>query len=200
MHIYMNEGTHRSTMPSQLCWQKKNKCIIKYMLYGGIIHNFTGYYSCQFVEVSSAQFHRELPWDEGSLSHIILGHGWQGKWPKHKLSSISQMVYEFNNEILWSTFYFNFVSNNWIKLTQFCICLLYSVVMASAKLWPDWIAIVPIQAIHEFTKSELWGHRGCVQCIPGSIRLSWLSPSHSIKSWSKPSISLLTDLVYFDQK
>ena len=37
----------------------------------------------------------------------------------------------------------------------------------------------------------------CVQWILGSILLPWLSSSHSIKSWSKPPISLQTDLVYF---
>ena len=90
-------------------------------------------------------------------------------------------------------FYSIFVSNNSIRSSQLRMCHKNVAVMICAKLWPDWIILVLRRVMHKFTKSELWGHRECVEWILGSIRLSWLSSSHSIKSWSNPPISLQTD-------
>ena len=67
------------------------------------------------------------------------------------LGSISQMVYAFIVQIMWTFLYTKFDSNDLIRW-EFCTCHDSSAVVACAKLWRNWIILkTATRILHQFS-------------------------------------------------
>ena len=72
--------------------------------------------------------------------------------------------------------------------SQFCTCHDSLAVVTCAKLWPDWIIRIKINAKRVFTRFQPWAHKSLVRRVPST---------HAVMKWFKIWIETIILIQYY---